>query len=68
MSYILTKKELSTSIEWKIYQKIKEKVLEEEIKPLKKKVTSLEEEIKVLKRNYRKMINPSIKILRKLKI
>ena len=68
MSKFVIQTPLNSPFEKKIYLRIKKKVVEEEIKPLKRKIEFLEAEIKVLRKNYQKMINPSIKILSKLKI
>jgi len=64
---IIFEQKLNTTAEIKIYQKLKKKIIEEEIKPLRKKVILLEREVEYLKANLRKLGNPSMKIISKLK-
>lgn len=66
--FFIKEPEFKKGHDWKIYRRIKKRISEEEIEPLKAKISNLERELKDLKMKYQKMINPSIKVLKKIKI
>tara|TARA_Y100000310_G_scaffold331787_1_gene406022 strand:- start:132 stop:374 length:243 start_codon:yes stop_codon:yes gene_type:complete len=53
--------------EKKIYNKVKRKVIEEEVKPLRKRLRETERKIKILEKSFKRIITPSIKLLREIR-
>jgi hypothetical protein len=64
---IIFEQNLNTTAEKKIYYKLKRKIIEEEIKPLRKRLIETEREINILRERINRMINPSIKLLREIR-
>jgi predicted protein tyrosine phosphatase len=64
---IIIQKEFNSSIERNVYLRLKKRIIEEEIKPLKRRIIQLEKETVYLKGKLIKMVNPSIKLFKSLK-